>query len=201
MTTKTRKETSCIQYDIRKLSQNDIDMVEQFHCADSYPEKGLEDFLKKHAYDDMVNGDGATYLIVNEESHDLYGFFTIVASSLPYYYEDPIEPDVPPVLCGISAIKISYFAVDKKYQDVFYQSGDEYKPIAAWLIDAVIGMIDDMSISTLGAKAIYLRPLPSAESFYFKNRFKFNDDFSQPLASDDDDLNVMLIMLHHVDGL
>ena len=61
-------------------------------------------------------------------------------------------------------------------------------------------MIYDMSISSLGAKAIYLRPLPSAEKFYLQNHFLLND-FYQTFASADDDLEVMLIMLHRVCGI
>lgn len=165
--TKNRRTVSEIFYEIKKLSAEDISLINKFHCADSYPEKGLEDFLKNDAYEEMENGDGTTYLIINTTENNLYGFFTIEASALPYFYNDPDDNDYSQILCGISAIKLSCFAVDKQYQDIFYQD----KPIAAWLIEAIINMIYDMSISSLGAKAIYLRPLPSAEKFYLQNHF------------------------------
>lgn len=194
--TQNRKTISKIFYEIKKLSAEDSSLINKFHCADSYPEKGLEDFLKNDAFEEMENGDGTTYLIINKAENDLFGFFTIEASALPYFYNDPDDDNYSHILCGISAIKLSCFAVDKQYQDVFYQD----KPIAAWLIEAIISMIYDMSTSSLGAKAIYLRPLPSAKKFYLQNHFLLND-FYQTFASADDDLEVMLIMLHRVCGI
>ena len=77
MFTKNRRTVSEIFYEIKKLSAEDISLINKFHCADSYPEKGLEDFLKNDAYEEMENGDGTTYLIVNTIENNLYGFFTI----------------------------------------------------------------------------------------------------------------------------
>ena len=85
----------------------------------------------------MGTGDAVTYLVThtdNTKEKEIVAYFSLAASSLHYYFRDVDDEGnyyTVDILCGISAIKITMFGVDVKYQNVFYKEGNEDKPIAA----------------------------------------------------------------------
>jgi len=191
-----RRETKTFDYSVALLSEDNKAQIKGFICGNHYPEAGLADYLENNALDDIRNGNGVTYIIKDNSNNRLIGYYTLEASSLPYFYRDEEDEDYE-VLCGIPAVKINMFAIDSQYQDLFFEG----KPISAWILESIISEIYNMSVSGLGIKAIYLRPLPSAEKFYLKNGFTMDEGFFKPFASADDELNVMFMFIHHIDEL
>lgn len=203
-----RRYIDNLNFEIRLLSLNDREIIKNFTTGSECPEKFIGDHLRsEQVFTDMDEGDAVTYIVVNnitESLSEIVSYFSLVSSSLPYYYRD-IDDDgnctISDSLCGIPAIKISMFGVDEKYQDIFYKDEDGDKPVAAWVFEAIISMIDEMAKNTVGIKAIYLHTLPSAKSFYSKNYMKPAGDYFYPLKCEDDNLEVMYAFIREVKGL
>ena len=205
---KDRRYINKINFNIRVFSEKDKALVQSFNTGELYPEKGIGDYLKSdEIFADIENSEAITYIVTDiqqDKSEEIVAYFSITSSSLPYYYRDIDDLGnyiISDTLCGISAIKINMFGVDCKYQDVFYKENTEEKPVAAWIFEAVIGMIDEMANNTVGIKAIYLHTLPSAKEFYCKNYMKPAGNYFYPLSDNDNDLEVLYTLIREVNGL
>ena len=78
---------------IETLSEENIGLISNFFVG----EKAFDDFIKKEAINDMISGDGVTYLIINEvNKREIVAYYTISSSSIHtidrYDFEDE---DVP----------------------------------------------------------------------------------------------------------
>lgn len=192
---KKHKIIESFDFSIRVLNKENQCISYEFNCGDKYPEKGLADYLKVDAIKDMEIGEGVTYLVIDNNRKKLAGYFTLVSSAMTYRYRtESLEDGIYECLCGIPAIRISMFAVDVNYQDVFCEG----RPIASWILDLLISKVDDISNSVSGVKAIFLHSLPSAENFYLKNEFYPCEEYFEILASNDDDLTVMYTFIREV---
>lgn len=160
---KERQYIQDFNFNINVLSKSDKKFLKTFCTGTNYPEKAIGEYLySDEVFSDMETGDAVTYLVThtdNTKEKEIVAYFSLAASSLPYYFRDVDDEGngyTTDILCGISAIKITMFGVDVKYQNVFYKEGNEDKPIAAWIFEAIIGIIDEMARNTMGIKAIYL---------------------------------------------
>lgn len=183
-------EIQLIQIDHQKYLKN-------FKTGSNYPEAGLGDYIKNDAFNDLLSGDGVSYIVFQENENneiiDTIAFFTLVSSAIPYIYRT-VDDEVYEAICGIPAIKIHMFAVNEKYQDVFYKN----KPIAAIIFGTIIDIINDKSKTDIGIKAIYLHSLKSAEKFYLKNNIQIAEKYMLPFSGDDDDLTLMYTFIRDI---
>ena len=83
------------------------------------------------------------------------------------------------------------FAIDIKYQDVFYQFEDEILPISVWCLDYLSSYVANTLSQHISCKALYLHAVDSAEEFYYINGFNYMKPFMKPLYSVDDDFKAM----------
>lgn len=171
-------------------------------------------FIKRDAGDTALAGDGATQLVWNifynendeEVNRELVGYYTLAATSIPYIDRIRKEPDemkddndiYDEKTCGISAVEIKMFAIDKKYQDLFYDYQGEVLPISAWILRKIIDSVEQMITESIGVKAIFLHAVPEAEEFYLKNEFTYLKENMNPLGSIDDDLTPMYMTLREI---
>ena len=153
---------------IEALSEGNIDLIRNFFVG----EKAFDDFIKEEAINDMISGDGVTYLIINEVSkREIVAYYTISSSSIHtidrYDFEDEDVPqdEKREHFSPISAFLIKMFAVNEKYQDTYYN--DEL--VASLILKNIIFDLYDMSTSVVGAKRIILCAVEKAKKFYKLN--------------------------------
>lgn len=197
---KLRKTIDNINLSISLLDKKHEVFFKNFKTGNKYPEKNLGDYLRNDAFNEMLSGDGVSYVVLelDEEDNpiDIVSYFTLVSSAMPYIYRTEGEEGEEPyeTMCGIPAIRIHMFAVNDKYQDVFYLG----KPIAAWVFELIINIINEKSQKDTGIKAIYLHTLPSAKSFYKRNKMLDAEKYMKPFSGMDDDLDVMYVFIREV---
>lgn len=179
------------------LRKEHREYLRNFKTGLKYPEKGLGDYINSDAFDDLITGDGVSYIVFQTDGDniiDVVSFFTLVSSAIPYMYRTIDDSEIYEVMCGIPAIRIHMFAVNQKYQDVFWND----KPISALVFETIINIIDEKSKTDFGIKAIYLHALPSSEKFYLKNNMLKAEEYMRPFAGDDDDLSTMYVFIREV---
>ncbi|MBS4956578.1 MAG: hypothetical protein KHZ99_05975 [Clostridium sp.] len=183
---------------IEALSEGNIDLIRNFFVG----EKAFDDFIKEEAINDMISGDGVTYLIINEVSkREIVAYYTISSSSIHtidrYDFEDEDVPqdEKREHFSPISAFLIKMFAVNEKYQDTYYN--DEL--VASLILKNIIFDLYDMSTSVVGAKRIILCAVEKAKKFYKLNNFKeFDDNYTLFDKIDAQDNYPMYLALHNV---
>ena len=184
----------------------------KFHAGTGYD--NFNDFVSEEAIEYANNGDGVTYLVWNifcgedgvETRRGLVAYYTLAATSIPY--EDRIRLDEEEAklsgeefdvqICGISALEIKLFAVNEKYQDVFYEYKGTELPVSAWIMRSIIDYANSLINTVLGFKAIFLHALPNAEKFYKNNGFHSVEKNMKPLHCVDSDYQAMYLSLREV---
>lgn len=202
--------------DVTQLKETHQDLLyklQLFDAGNKYT--NFNDFIKNEAEEYAKNGDGATYLVwdvqydvqTNHEiSRELVAYYTIGATAIPYI--DRIRKDETEIqetgeiydieTCGISALEIKMFAVDIKYQDVFYAYENESLPVSAWVLQKIIDFANSFLVSSVGFKALLLHSVPEAENFYLINGFSPLEINMEPLHSVDSDFIAMYLPLREV---
>ena len=183
---------------IETLSEENIGLISNFFIG----EKAFDDFIKKEAINDMISGDGVTYLIINEvNKREIVAYYTISSSSIHtidrYDFEDEDVPqdEKRDHFSPISAFLIKMFAVNEKYQDTYYN--DEL--VASLILKNIIFDLYDMSTSIVGAKRIILCAVENAKKFYKLNKFKeFDGNYTLFDKIDAQDNYPMYLALHNV---
>ena len=186
--------------------------IKEFNAGNGY--KNFNDFLLEDAVETQKNGDGVSYIVWNvqydkndiEMKRDIVAYYTIATTSIPYEDRIRLEPEEAEIegkeydihICGIPAIEIKRFAVDEKYQDIFYEYEGEDMPISAWIIRDIIGHAEELLNTVIGFKAIFLHSVPEAEVFYKRNGFHTVKENMKPLHSMDSDFTAMYLTLREV---
>lgn len=186
--------------------------VEKFTAGRGY--ENFNDFLISDAIEYKNEGDGVTYVVWNvfndefgkEIKREIVSYYTLAATAVPY--EDRIRRDEEEAketgeefdieICGISAIEIKMFAVDEKYQDVFFEYEDEDLPISSWIMRNIIDFSYSVLETVMGVKALFLHSLPEAEKFYMANGFNPVEVNMQPLHCVDAEYRAMYLALKEV---
>ena len=213
-----REQYNHISYfnpDVMPIEQAHQDFSCELKCF--YAGSGYEnfsDFLNKEAIEYRDSGDGATYVVWNvfvddkdiEQKREVVAFYTLSATAIPY--EDRIRLDENDAkmtgrefdsqMCGIPALEIKMFAVDEKYQDVFFEFDGESLPISAWIIKSIVDDANELINDVLGFKAIFLHSLPNAEDFYASNGFNPVKENMHPLHCVDSEYTAMYLSLREV---
>lgn len=186
--------------------------MKAFNAGKGY--ENFNEFLLKEANNCRDAGEGATYVVWNvsydengtEKEREIVSFYTLSTTSIPY--EDRIRLEKEEVsklgkefdsqICGISALEIKMFAVDKKYQDLFYLYEEEDLPVAAWIMRNIIDYANELIENIVGFKAIFLHALPEAVKFYMANQFNPVEVNMQPLQGVDSEYIAMYLALKEV---
>lgn len=193
------KEISDFQCSVYLLNEENHKFLKDFNTGDKYPEKGLGDYVREDALDEMQTGDGVSYIVMRknkkQDSYEAYeepiAYYTLVSSAIPITYRTIDEDGEFQVICGVPAVRIHMFAVKDTYQDVFFQN----KPVAAWIFEDIINTINQKSKDDMGIKAIYLHAIPSAKAFYRKNKMLDAEEYMNPFSGMDDDCDVMYVFI------
>lgn len=216
MEKENRKEHDYITYfnpDVMLLKsayQDFLSEIEKFDAGEEYI--NFNEFVIDEAISYADEGNGVTYVVwnvfcdENEIGRDIVSFYTLAATAIPY--EDRIRRDEEEAkkfgedfdveICGISAIEIKMFAVDKKYQDVFFIYDGEDLPISAWVMRSIIDFSYSLMNEVLGFKSLFLHALPEAENFYKTNGFNPVEVNMQPLHCVDSEYKAMYLALKEV---
>lgn len=201
--------------DVMSLEQSHQDFSSEmklFNAGKEY--KSFNDFIEKEAVEYKDDGDGVTYVVWNvmydknniETERDVVSYYTLSATSIPY--EDRLRRDEEEAkatgeefdteICGISALEIKMFAVNEKYQDVFFEYEGEDLPISAWIMRNIIDYAYSLLNDVIGFKALFLHSVPEAESFYMMNGFNPVEKNMQPLHCIDSEYKAMYLALKEV---
>ena len=205
---KEHKIVTAFHPDIEVFHTSYQDLFYSFHAGDGY--ENFNDFLRKEAETCLHTGQGVTYLLINcaNDEGDLIGYFTITSTAIPYEdrqrnYDSPEEvpegeAEFDIKLCGIPALEIKMFAINQKYQDVFYKFEDEELPVAVWILKLIIAKAVELSEQCIGFKAVFLHAIEEAESFYLKNGFRRIEYNMEPRHSVDSEFQAMYLPLYTI---
>ena len=190
------------------------DIHQDFYFKAGQGYENFDEFIAEEADEYAKNGDGVTYLVFNvlsdkngeEASRELVSYYTLSATAIPYVDRILLDEDeakkmgkeFSEEIWGIPALEIKMFAVDEKYQDVFFRYEGEDLPVSAWIMRNIINEAHLILSKVLGFKALFLHALPSAEDFYIKNGFHYMEVNMQPLQSIDSEYKAMYLTLKEV---
>jgi hypothetical protein len=192
--------------------QDFLPEVKSFDAGRGY--ENFNVFIANEASEYKDDGNGVTYVVWNvfcddtgiEVKREIVAYYTLAATAIPY--EDRIRRDEEDAqktgeefdieICGISAIEIKMFAVDKRYQDIFYEYDNEDLPISAWIIRYIINFAYSLLNGVVGFKALFLHSLPEDEEFYMTNGFNPVEVNMQPLHCVDSEYRAMYLTLKEV---
>ena len=201
--------------DVISLEQSHQDFSSEmklFNAGQKY--ESFNDFIDEEASEYKESGNGVTYVVWNvkydenaiETGRDIVSYYTLAATAIPY--EDRIRRDEEEAketgeefnieICGISAMEIKMFAVDEKYQDVFFKYDGEDLPISAWIMRNIIDYAYSLLNDVISFKALFLHSLPEAEQFYRANGFHAMEVNMQPLHCVDSEYKAMYLTLKKV---
>lgn len=193
---------------VETLNRGHEDFLCKFHSENF----AFDSFIRQEAFSYVNDGEGVTRLVfdkIDENHKNLIAFYTLAATSIPFISRIKINNNEGKIrgirarfkkeydekICGISAIEIKMFAVDKNYQDMFYKMKEYDMPVSAWVFQSILNEIIGMSNESIGAKAVFLHSVREAEDFYRKNNLVFIEKNMVPLHSDDDELSAMYFRL------
>jgi len=150
-----------------RIGYDYFDELDDFNCG----VKTMNDFLNYDARRLDENGEGSTYLYIDEDSKSLIGYYTIKCSSVQI--KEGRYPKVFP------AIEVSRFAIDEHYQG---------EGLSQSLFSELIGEIKYINDNYVGVKFITLFSI-SDKSFKFYSHFDFEVGDDETVKVLDDDIN------------
>lgn len=189
---------------------SDIYQDFKFNAGEGY--ENFNTFLMCESEEYALNGDGVTYLVYNviesdDQPHrEIVAYYSLSANAIPYLDRIRLDEDeaektgqeFDEETWGIPALEIKMFAVDEKYQDVFFTYEGEELPVAAWVMRNIIYEAYRLMTTVVGFKAIFLHAIPSAEDFYLKNGFRPIEKNMRPLECLDSDYKAMYLPLQNI---
>ena len=209
------KQIAYFNPDVLLLEQSHQDFsseMELFDAGNDY--ENFNEFINKEAVNYKNDGEGVTYVVWNvlydknnkELKRDIVSYYTLAATAIPYEDRIRLDKEEAKVLgeefdieiCGISAIEIKMFAVDERYQDVFFEYEGENLPVSAWIMRSIIDYTYSLMNEVVGVKALFLHSLPEAEKFYKANGFNSVEVNMQPLHCVDSEYKSMYLALRKV---
>ena len=159
------------------LSEDNVYLTKEFRTNDP----AFDFFIKKEALYEKNTGYGVTYLIADvsdENNIILVAYYTIATNSIPYRdIQIDDNEKVDEKTCGLSAIEIKMFAVNKYYQNSLYHG----KLVSNIIMEYIINEINELSTTIIGTKTILLNSVKSAKKFYRRNNFHLMNKYMKPL--------------------
>lgn len=197
---------------LNDINQDFLNLLKSFDAGDDY--KNFNSFLNEDSLEYISEGNGVTYIVWNvqknsegkEVSRDCVAYYTLSATSIPYEDRIRLEPEESITLgkvyditiCGVPALEIKMFAVNRKYQDLFYTYDGIELPISAWVLNNIIDYAETLIENCIGFKAVFLHSVPEAEEFYKQNGFQPLLKNMQPLHTLDSEYTPLYLSLRSV---
>ncbi|MFQ8920952.1 MAG: hypothetical protein ACLR60_03585 [Clostridium paraputrificum] len=162
----------------------------------------FNEYIKSEAKEDMKNGDGVVYLVINKANNELVSYYSLSASTIHIKDEFDFDEDsgVPKEerrehYSPISSFLINMFAVNEKYQDTFFEGN----LVASLILKNIINILYKTSITLIGGKRIILCAVNDAVKFYEKNNFSvFDSEYTMFDKRDALDNTPMYLSLHEI---
>lgn len=164
------------QLDKLNVSQ---DVLNSFDCG--HPD--FNDFLQMDAILCSANGEGVTYVLVDEDENAgeisaILAFATIKATSL-YYKKDGR------MLCE-SCAEIKYFAISKSFQKAMCGKNGVEKYYSTLFFEYLLMDLYEMSTKVIGFTGIFLRANENGIKLYKRKNFIEATGYMVPYDIDDD---------------
>lgn len=191
MEKKSEREHQHIEYfnpDILSLEQSYQDFsfeMQLFDAGDGY--ENFNEFMNRDASEYKKDGNGVTYVVWNVKvdqsnnviERDVVAYYTLAATAIPYVDRIRLNEEEVKIIkdefdieiCGVSAVEIKMFAVDEKYQDVFWKYEGEDLPISAWVIRHIINYANSLLDEVIGFKALFYIPFRKRKCFTWRMGF------------------------------
>ena len=158
------------------------EVLQKFDCG--HPD--FNDFLVNDAVKCSKNGDGVTYVLVDEEEYDnkkistIFAFATIQSTSLQYCDIENTDK-----IYSISGAEIRYFAIAKKFHRQTAYLIDPNKYYSTIFFEWLLADLYEMSTKTIGFQAIFLRANEAGEKLYRRKKFVDATKYIIPYEEDD----------------
>lgn len=163
------------------------DVLQKFNCG--HPD--FNDFLVNDAIKCNDNGDGVTYILVDEAEIDkehhknnnistIFAFATIRTTSLQYYNSEDINK-----IYSISGVEIRYFAIAKMFHKQIAYLIDPNKYYSTIFFERFLIDLYEMSTKTIGFQMIFLRANKNGEKLYRRKEFADTTGYIIPYEEDD----------------
>lgn len=154
-----------IDYSIEKLSPDNVKLLGDFTCGN----KSIDGYLHKKCPEDM---DSVCYLCVDNRIDRAIGFATISCSGIHFSVDNISQT--------LSAIQISYFAIDEKFHKLAFDEDDDHFYFSDKFFCDILVRCRDITENHIGARYIVLYSVPDAKHFYERNRFEDYTKFMVP---------------------
>ncbi len=157
------------------------DVLKRFDCG--HPD--FNDFLSEEAINCADNGNGVTYVLIDEAEEEkevtaIFAFCTLKATALYY------SPEGDDSIFSVSCAEIKYFAIAKAFQKV--ETGDlgHGKYYSTIFFEILLADLYEMSTKTIGFTGIFLRANENGEKLYRRKKFVDATEFIVPYEEDDE---------------
>ena len=166
----------------RQLTELDVsqEVLNSFDCG--HPD--FNDFIREDAIDMASNGEGVTYLLVDEAEAEqknvtsFFAFATIKTTAL--YYENDSK------LLSESCIEIKYFAIAKSFQRVRTGPRGIEKYYSTVFFENLLMDLYEMSTKVVGFTGIFLRANENGLKLYKRKNFVDATEYMIPFEKDDE---------------
>lgn len=142
----------------------DEEIIENFDCE----EDSINEFLKDYAKEYNKNGEGITYIVLDEELNKIVGYYTIKCNAIQTEKTNGDKIVYP-------AVEITRLGVDKNYKK---------KGNGSLCLGHAINQINELK-SIVGIKMVFLYSLPEAEGFYYKFGLRYLSSSYNQLECED----------------
>lgn len=201
-------------YEYYKLDNEHIsqEVISKFAC--NHPD--FDEYLHNHATVAADNGEGVTYVLVDEQEYKnksvtkVLAFATIQSTSLHYYLNGSSEksiantPEIDSRLYNLPCIEIMYFAIDKAFQNTVAATIDRDKHYSTIFFEWLLQDLYEMSCKIVGFQAIFLRANEKGYGLY--SRKKFTDCSNYIIPYEDSDAGsrctpMLLLIAQHIEDI
>jgi hypothetical protein len=158
------------------------DVLQKFDCG--HPD--FNDFLADDAKDSGSNGEGVTYILVDEDEYSnkkvstIFAFATIQSTALQYY--DIKKTDK---IYSIPGVEIKYFAIAKRFHRQIAHLIDDSKYYSTIFFEWLLEDLYEMSTKIIGFQAVFLRANEQGEKLYRRKNFIDASEYIVPYEEDD----------------
>lgn len=146
-----------VDYDIsfRTVSEDDVDALKDFDCGNH----AINDFIR-NCLDTQKD---VTYLFYDNENNKIIGFCAICCNGISINATDGVDK----FCTNYPAVEIDFFAIDEQYKSIpFDKESGKHDTLSNALFLYIIGHINNVVTSYVGATHICLYAVPQAVSFY-----------------------------------
>jgi uncharacterized protein YqkB len=173
---------SSLQYVELNNAQVSQDVLQKFDCG--HPD--FNDFLVYDAKKCSINGDGVTYILVDEDEYNdkevstIFAFATIQSTALQYH---DIKNDDK--IYSIPGVEIKYFAIARRLHRQIAHLIDDGKYYSTIYFEWLLEELYEMSTRIIGFQMIFLRANEQGQKLYKRKKFIDASKYIIPYEEDD----------------